>query len=253
MNADVFMVSIKTVEMASNAILAMRSLRAYFPELEQSIKVSTELANCALTHTFRNVGANGHSPTPVCVSCDIPVKVPGGEQELTPVGPPPKSAWEPNSARDVNRCKALMLEILRRAAHDWVLYRQHHILGKRELAEDAYIWLFDEDEDHPHWRQRHEAEMDFTSFLCICECLDLDPGGVRARVRQMDVRTIMSSGRPAETRRVKKDTAGVEEHAVSINVDVNAPSNSEYVSEYESYGSVATPSMLSLSDVQGSY
>jgi hypothetical protein len=145
-----------------------------------------------------------------------------------------------------------MLEILRRAAHDWVLYRQHRKMFLRELAEEAYTWLFEEGPGHKNWQLRTGTEMTFTSLLIICECLDLDVEVVRARVRLMDVRSIIASGRPAETRHIKKDTPSVEEHGMSISVDMDR-SNSEYETQYESYGSIQTPTMLSINDMQGIY
>jgi len=245
-------ISLKAAELASGALAALHDLRDQF-ELEQPIKASTDLMNCALAQTLRDAGANGHSYTPPCLSCDSPIGVTDGAQSPSSAEelPPASSAWEPGSVRDVNRCKALLLEILRRAAHDWVLYRTHRKMGNRELAEDAYTWLFEEDEEHPRWRQRVANETTFTSFLSICECLDLDPGQVRDRVKQMDVRSIIASGRPAETRRVRKDAPTVEECTVNVNVNVDTPAHSEYTTQYESYGSIDTPAMLSLSDVPG--
>lgn len=176
-----------------------------------------------------------------------------------------RSAWEPSSPYEGSRCKALLLEVLRRAAHDWVLYRGHARLPHRECAEDAYTWLFDEHPGHAAGRERAAAVFDLdegpesgvrvvTSFLEICEALDLDPETVRARVRQMDVKTIISAGRPAETRRVKRESSSVEEHGVTIGVNVDVmPRHQTFETQYESYGTIATPDMLSINDMSGYY
>lgn len=179
-----------------------------------------------------------------------------------------RSAWEPSSPQESSRCKALLLEVLRRAAHDWVLYRSHRRLLNRECAQDAYHWLFEEDETHLSARERAQAIFSLddegevtgartiTSFLSICEILDLDPETVRARVRQMDVHTIMSAGRPAETRKLKHGDGAVniEECGVMINVDMNAmPNDHHYETQYESYGIVSTPDVLNMGYLSGGY
>jgi hypothetical protein len=177
-----------------------------------------------------------------------------------------RSAWEPSSPQESSRCKALLLEVLRRAAHDWVLYRSHSKLVNREIAQDAYQWLFEEDEDHNCWKERSTAVFDLddgevtgarsiTSFLAICETLELDPEVVRTRVRQMDIQTIISAGRPAETRKVKTGEAmNLEECGLMIDVDVNAiPTDRAYETQYETYGSVDTPGALSINDASALY
>lgn len=177
-----------------------------------------------------------------------------------------RTAWDPSSPLDVSRCKALLLEILRRAAHDWVLYRSHRKLMNREIAQDAYAWLFEEDEEHPSWKERASESYLFgkepitgvkciTSFLAICDILELDPEVVRTRVKEMTIQTIISAGRPAETRKVKaNETLELAEHGVLVAVDINAmPDDTNYESQYESYGSVATPDMLNTNDISGIY
>jgi hypothetical protein len=42
----------------------------------------------------------------------------------------------------VNGCKTLLLEIIRRAAYDWVLYRGSRRMVQKVMAEQAYRWLF---------------------------------------------------------------------------------------------------------------
>lgn len=111
------------------------------------------------------------------------------------------------------QCRALLLEIVRRAANDWVLYRMSSNLHNRKLAEDAYTWLFEEDEDHKNWREREAAGKQLTSFLSICNMVDIDPEIIRTRVRQMTIKDIMSVGRPAENRR--REDVSLSEHAIS--------------------------------------
>jgi hypothetical protein len=113
-------------------------------------------------------------------------------------------AWDPDPASsriESSRCRALLLEIVKRASHDYILYRMSRKMDKRQLAEDAYIWLFEEDERHARARERRTSGRTLTSFLTICELLDLDPESVRRAVRQTDIRSIVNAGRPAEHRR----------------------------------------------------
>lgn len=98
-------------------------------------------------------------------------------------------------------CKALLLEIVRRAAYDWVLYRTSSRIQNKLLAEDAYRWLFLEEEDGPEYEERKKEGKLMTSFVAICEQLDLDPDRVRGHIRQMTPKNVMSVGRPAEYRR----------------------------------------------------
>jgi hypothetical protein len=152
------------------------------------------------------------------------------------------SEWDPIPSClihiDSSRCRALLLEILRRAAHDWVLYRMSTRLKNKQLAEDAYTWLFEEKKDHPYGIERLNSGQHLTSFLSICELLDLDPKTVRTRVREMTVRDVMCAGRPAERRRKRrKDDVTVTDHAVS-GVDIASISDDggrTYVSKYEAH------------------
>lgn len=103
--------------------------------------------------------------------------------------------------QEINGCKVLLLEVVRRAAYDWVLYRTSRRLHHKRLAEDAYTWLFVEMPGHPHWAEREHAGKHITSFLGICHELELDVDTVRSYVRKLTVRNVMSVGRPAEYRR----------------------------------------------------
>lgn len=118
---------------------------------------------------------------------------------LFPEAPPAK---EPKiTEAEVAGCKALLLEVIRRASYDWVLYRTSKVLQKRKLAEDAFNWLFKEGPGHPDWIERQKNKKDVMSFLAICESLDLDPHSTRNHIRRLTVKNVMSIGRPAEYRR----------------------------------------------------
>lgn len=132
-----------------------------------------------------------------------------------------RSEWDPDSTEEhitASRCRALLLEVIRRAAHDWVLYRTHDRLHLRQIAEDAYIWLFEESPTHPWARIRVLSDNRLTSFLTICEILDLDPEFVRERVRGMTVQQIMSAGRPAECRKHYEEPCV--EYSTEVDLDV---------------------------------
>jgi hypothetical protein len=254
--------SLKAAEFASSALALMARVHSGFPGIEIPMGLSARLLSRSVVAavTFKVNGYKHH-------------KINGFHHHKEPRKPVEReedegerSAWEPSSPQESSRCKALLLEVLRRAAHDWVLYRSHSKLVNREIAQDAFEWLFEEDEDHISWRERTTAVFTLddekvtgvrciTSFLSICEALELDPEIVRTRVRQMDIQTIISAGRPAETRKVKSGEAvGLEECGVMIGVDVNAmPSDRQYETQYESYGSVATPDILSINDVYSQY
>lgn len=132
---------------------------------------------------------------------------------------------------DPSRCRALLLEIVRRAVHDWVLYRQHTEMKKKQRALAAHTWLFEECPGHQDWEERKTAKFDtedgtivgaraITSFLAICEAVDIDPEAVRSRARTMTVRDIIHAGRPAERRRsAREDNVSIEEHGVWVDVD----------------------------------
>lgn len=103
--------------------------------------------------------------------------------------------------QEVNGCKALLLEVIRRAAHDWVLYRTSRRMIQKKLAEDAYTWLFVEKPGHPNWIERDRQGKHITSFLSICSELDLDVNSVRMYVRKLTLKNVKSVGRPVEYRR----------------------------------------------------
>ena len=263
-------VSLKAAQVASMAVVSLSSLASDFPEVRSTIALWVKVLNGMVVAVSAKPQkrVNGHALPKLPRLVEVPrvrlvkaVRPPAPKKRLVY---DERTDWEPSSPQESSRCRALLLEVLRRAAHDWVLYRQSSRLTNKECAQDAYTWLFEETKDHPAGRNRAAAVFEFedgdvtgvrsiTSFLGICEALDLDPSTVRTRVKQMDVQTIISAGRPAESRRVKRsETSGMEEVSLSIGVDID-PKDYHYDTQYESYGSVSTPEMLSLDDVSGIY
>lgn len=109
--------------------------------------------------------------------------------------------------------RSLLLEIIRRAAFDWVLYRSSRRIDQKLLAEDAYTWIFLENEHHPHWKIRVAEGKQLTSFICICEQLDVDAERLRGYIRNLTPSRAMSSGRPPENSRPGESTMDVHIHA----------------------------------------
>jgi len=151
----------------------------------------------------------------------------------------PLSAWDPEPhdvVMEASKCRALLLEIVRRAAHDWVLYRLSKKMTELELAEDAYVWMFEEDPAHSWARRREGTPKMLTSFLTICELLDLNPRVVRERVKKMTVKSIMTAGRPAERRRQYRDEpARVEDYSLVDGMSVPPEDESDYRTSYEAH------------------
>jgi hypothetical protein len=181
---------------------------------------------------WRAARPNPLLPLSLRASRPPPAKVPakvipiGRRRHRAPRVPPPpppsgeletKSAWDPDEPpartgvrtpfeeemllQEINGCKLLLLEMVRRAAYDWVLYRGSRRLVQRSLAEQAYRWLFLETPEHPDWAERHREGKDCTSFVAVCESLDIVPERAREHIRRLTAKNVMSVGRPAEYRR----------------------------------------------------
>jgi hypothetical protein len=97
-----------------------------------------------------------------------------------------------------------MLEVMRRAAHDWILYRHSTRLAQRQIAEEAFIWLFKEKPGDRNWVERALNGKEMTSFLGICEVIGVDPDQVRHYIKRLTVKEILSTGRPPTYRRQKE-------------------------------------------------
>lgn len=176
----------------------------------------------------------------------VEVLTPTQEPPLVPEEAPP-SLWDPDPSEAVveaSKCRALLLEVIRRAAHDWVLYRNTR-KPERAYAADAYVWLFEEgpaDEGkpaHPAWEERQRRGEPLLAFLTICELLDLDPGVVRTRIRKMTARDILTAGRPAENRR-NRPVDGVEDYPSPEQLDVISYDDPSFASLYEAHFAVAS-------------
>lgn len=102
----------------------------------------------------------------------------------------------------VRGCKALLVGILLRAVHDWVLYRGSSRLQRKRIAEDAYRWIFLENGDSLANIERKRSQKELTSFLTICEVLELDTEVVRRQIKELREEDVITSGRPATRRRV---------------------------------------------------
>jgi hypothetical protein len=147
--------------------------------------------------------------------------------------------------QEASRCRALLLEVVRRAAHDWILYRTSARLPMKQVAEEAYTWLFEEEPGHPWWRMRERNGCTLMSLISICEQLDLDPEFVREKIRKLTVQQIILAGRPAERRTGIRDDAVCSEFTIFKPVDIDSleePGN--YDSTYEAQFAVTTPSFL---------
>ncbi|WP_394831822.1 hypothetical protein LVJ94_35430 [Pendulispora rubella] len=149
-------------------------------------------------------------------------EIPPPKSKASSARPKPKQlAEEPElpitgHPSDIAGCRTLLLEVVRRAAYDWVLYRDSSHPAKKALAEDAYEWLFEIDEDSPGSGGDEEDAEGITSFLSICDTLDIAPEVLRARIRVLTRRNVVSIGRPAEYRRRRVETGELAESAASL-------------------------------------
>lgn len=168
------------------------------------------------------------------------------EEPSQPPEEAPQSAWDPEPhdvVLEASKCRALLLEVIRRAAHDWVLYRNTR-KPERAYAADAHIWLFEEEPAkdgkpaHPAWEERRRAGEPLLAFVTVCELLDLDPEVVRERVRRMTAKDITTAGRPAEHRR-SRQPEGVEDFTSPGQLDIISLDDPSFESSYEAHFAVA--------------
>jgi hypothetical protein len=185
--------SLQATEVAAAALLSLQRARQLHPyvSLQNSVRVLNQALANLHKHLVPKPRAPRRPPAPLQVA-------------LPPIpDPSPMRVDHPLATQEVNGCKALLLEVVRRAAYDWVLYKLSHRMQHKKLAEDAYYWLFVEEPGHPRWIERTLGQKSITSFLSICEALDLDPDAVRHHIRRLTVKNVMSVGRPAEYRRTE--------------------------------------------------
>jgi hypothetical protein len=98
----------------------------------------------------------------------------------------------------------LAFEIMRRAAHDWVLYRDSQKPQQKLIADDAYHWIFVEAPGSEAWEERVRSQKQMTSFCAVCEILGEPPEVVRSYIKRLTVKEILSTGRPPTYRRQKE-------------------------------------------------
>jgi hypothetical protein len=119
------------------------------------------------------------------------------EYKKPPLGP--MTATE-RGRQEIDGCKKLLLEIIRRAAFDWVLYRSSRRLLNQQIAAQAYQWLFVERPGTSEWKDRDREHESLTSFESVCACLDLDPNNVRTHLKLLTPKSVVNTGRLAEYR-----------------------------------------------------
>ncbi len=67
----------------------------------------------------------------------------------------------------------LWAAVVRRAAVDYVLYRNHEKTKLRKLGADAEAWIFSGEEDT------------LSSFVSVCDILDLEPDLVKTKIKNL--------------------------------------------------------------------
>jgi hypothetical protein len=141
------------------------------------------------------------------------------EEDLEPSPPNP-------DVLSGTQVRSLLLDVLRRAIHDWVLYKNSSRLEHKELARHAFIWLFEEEEGHPWRLQRQQEGLDMLSLESVCDVLDIDIETVRRVARNTTERQIKTAGRPPERRKkVGDDSSHYAEH--DVNIQFTYPSEEE--------------------------
>ena len=68
----------------------------------------------------------------------------------------------------------LWAAVVRRAAVDWVLYKDHESTKHRKIGGDAGAWLFQEEDTNR-----------LSSFGCVCDILGLEQELLREKIRGM--------------------------------------------------------------------
>jgi hypothetical protein len=177
--------------------------------------------------------------TPVVILSSLPTEeeVASSAWDPEPVGTEPtwmtvertpyrrRSAYETELLlQEIEGCRGLLLELIRRAAFDWVLYRSSTRLLQRQLAGQAYEWIFIEVPGHPSWSLRIREGKTCMSFVAVCESLDLDPDTARAHIRKLTPSHVMSTGRPSgyKTRAIAP-SEGEESYELPDGVSVEDP------------------------------
>jgi len=236
------------VGIAAVALLLLYRLRRLYPTKETDNAIQTHRIKMrrALAHLARSLYPGGQIVyiPPKRIAPPLPEK----KAERTPELEPEEmdgSPWDPSTkSAQINshRCKSLLLEIMKRAAHDWVLYRASTRMDRRELANDAFVWLFEEEPGHPRWAIREKSGHTITSFIAICEALDIDPKNVREHIKGLNAPAILRASKPKkEQKRPRKNADDVQQHGVGMEISLEALEQSgDYASYYEAHYATQT-------------
>lgn len=205
---------------ASAALTALARARDVCPELELPVDLPSRLASLGV---HRPGGVLGVIPEPANRKR---LRAPPRRRKKQSAQ---RSAWDPEPQElttedllsvdrelDASSCRHMLMEVIRRAAYDWVLYRLSRKLQDRRLAEDAYQWLFVERPGTKAWSERERNGKRLTSLCSICDVLDVEPSFVRRHVRRLTVKRVMSVGRPSERRHPSVEDVGCEENPVYL-------------------------------------
>jgi len=84
-----------------------------------------------------------------------------------------------------NRIRLLLAAVVRRAAYDIALYKNDTRLVNRRLAVQAQKWMFD---DRAVMSMKPGDR--FMSFQNICEVLDQDPGVIRRKTMNLQLKDV---------------------------------------------------------------
>lgn len=199
---------LQSTGVAARALSALASIHAVFPGGQAVVDESLRTLSTAMRTVDHSLTFRDHC---------IPILRPArqlAEVAVEEVQQDRRSRDPALIQQEILGSKTLLLEVVRRAAYDWVLYRTSRRFLNKKLAEDAYVWLFVESPGHANWIEREKQGKSITSFLSICSELDLDVEQVRMYVRRLTVKNVMSVGRPAEYRRRETCVPSVDENGL---------------------------------------
>ena len=86
----------------------------------------------------------------------------------------PDPSAESRASRQIMWYTRLWAAVVRRAAVDWVLYRNHETSKLRKVGQDAEYWIFLDKEENR-----------LSSFVSVCDILGLEPSLMREKVRNL--------------------------------------------------------------------
>ena len=86
----------------------------------------------------------------------------------------PDTSSETRPSRQIMWFTRLWAAVVRRAAVDWVLYKDHPTSKLRKIGADAEYWIFLDKEENR-----------LSSFVSVCDILGLEPSLMREKVRNL--------------------------------------------------------------------